>query len=353
MELSPKELLLSSVNFLELTEVVIVFLEPDGTVSLINQKGCDLLGYSREELIGTNWIETVIPPHRRKASQVIFEETMKGLRLPMTAHENEVLTKDGETRYINWSITAIKNGGETVSGALGTGIDITDMYLMRRHLAQQELQRRKSLLAAVLEAQEAERLAIATELHDNVGQLLTSSRLMLEEELANNSSIAVRYSYDTLQKAINEIRELTHSFNPSQLEDLGLVSSLQELVQKLATSKRFSIQLQTAGNEYLDKLPPLIALTTFRIAQEALNNIIRHSGAKQVQINLSGAPNTLDLEIRDNGIGFVLAQTKKGLGLKNIYNRAELLAGSVYISSTPGEGTLLSVCIPLQENGEL
>jgi PAS domain S-box-containing protein len=337
----------TTTDYLDLTALIVVMLRPDRTVGYINQLGAETLGFTKEEIIGTDWFNRFIPADARENALRRFETVISGDSVIRQYHENAIILRSGEVRTVRWSTALIKRPDGTVEGALGSGLDITENKALQTYLYKQETEKRQQVLSAVIDAQEAERQHIASELHDNVGQLLTTCKLMLGMELDQQASPLLQGCFDNLQRAINEIRSLTHHLNPAQLSEIGFVASLREMIQTLQVAGTYDFTLTITGEDTLRHLEPGIALSAFRIVQESLNNIFKHAGAFTIDILVQGSPTSLDIEVADNGRGFIVGAVKKGLGLKNIYNRAELHGGSVYINSTPGEGTLVSICIPL------
>ena len=332
-----------SSSYIDQTAAIFIFLKEDARVGFINRAGSEVLGYPKEQIIGRDWFDTFLPEGVRAASRRHFKDFfLKKIEVPIM-HENMLLTKEGDIRHIKWSTLYVKEE----RGVLGTGLDITDKKSLQIYLAQQDAEKRKQLLSASIEAQEQERHHISRELHDNVGQLLTTCKLVLDVEINNNCSPLLHKAFDSLQQAINAIRTLSHQLNPAQLKELGLESSIRELVETIQLSGKYTVNLQIAGEQYLRSIDAATGLSAFRIIQEGLNNIIKHAAASEIAIAVIGSEQSLDFEIRDNGKGFDTKSLVKGLGLRNIYNRAELFGGSVYIKSERGEGTLLSVCIPV------
>ena len=343
-----KEILSRTQDYLDIAGVIIVVIRPDEVVELINKKGCELLGYKKEEIEGKNWFDFFVPKDEREESRSYFLEMLRNDKNPIEYFENAVLTKENETRIIQWHNAYLKNEDGEIVGILSSGEDTTSKKVLQSRLAAQESEKRKQILAAVLAAQENERHEIAYELHDNVNQILATCRLLLESEIKNQGgSVFVKNSYRYLQNAIDEIRNLTHRLNPTQLEDMGLQESLEEMLRRLNIAGKFEVQLAINDPVSLKIIDFHISLSLFRIVQEQLNNIIKHADASLVRISIDLSKQFIDMEISDNGKGFNPKEANKGLGLANIRNRAEFHRGVTHISSTPGEGCILSVYIPL------
>jgi signal transduction histidine kinase len=145
---------------------------------------------------------------------------------------------------------------------------------------------------------------------------------------------------------INEIRSMSRSLIPHTLKDLGLVDSVNELIESIGHAQPFAIQFVYDDFEE-QGLPENQKLTLFRIIQEQLNNIVKYAGAKEVSILLKTTIQSVVLQISDDGRGFDERKVRKGLGFTNIRNRAELFGGKAEISSVPGSGCTLQVSMPV------
>lgn len=333
---------------LNIAASIVVVLDMKGIVRVINARGCDILGYSKEEIIGKNWFRHFIPVELRLEKFKHYRKFIEN-GCPDEFRESYVLTKKRDTKLISWSNASMKDADGNIIAMLRSGEDITEKKVLQDRLATQEREKRKQTIAAVLEAQEKERMHIASELHDNVGQILTTCKLLLEGELSRDShSVSLNHTYTHLQNAINELRSISHQLNPAQLHEIGLVNALKELVKNVNAASSTKIILSAEEIKCLEEQDPSITLSLFRIVQEQLNNILKHAKASVVHINLHSSGKAVELEIIDNGKGFKLAGVNKGLGLKNIYNRAELYNGRVTIDTAPGQGCTVSVYIPIQ-----
>ncbi|RYF79581.1 MAG: hypothetical protein EON98_14410 [Chitinophagaceae bacterium] len=144
---------------------------------------------------------------------------------------------------------------------------------------------------------------------------------------------------------INDVRSMSRSLVPSTLKDLGLIDSINDLIESLRQTQTFGIELDYFEFDE-DFLPHNKQLAIFRIVQEQLNNIIKHANAREVSIKLTCSNKQVLLSIKDDGDGFDLAKIRRGLGLSNIINRAELFGGSVEILTQSGKGCTLNVMIP-------
>jgi len=205
----------------------------------------------------------------------------------------------------------------------------------------------QSLSRKLIEAQEAEWRAIARELHDDFGQVLTAIRLNLQRSGSDPSE-----SIQLVDQAIGRMRDLAHDLRPSILDDLGLSAALRWYVAREAKRAGLEARLDVAD---LPRLPATLETTCFRLVQEALTNIARHAQARQVQVELAGRDRSLFLTVRDDGKGFdaraALGRTVQGhsQGLLGMKERVSLVGGELEIDSAPGHGTSVHARLPVQD----
>jgi two-component system, NarL family, sensor histidine kinase UhpB len=200
-----------------------------------------------------------------------------------------------------------------------------------------ESERRDSGLRA-LAAQEGERRRIALELHDEVGQALTAAMLRLEgAELAE--------AKEGLREALEEVRDIARRLRPEALDDLGLSNALRALVASVARSARLDVMPEIQPD--LPPLSPEQELVVYRVAQEALTNAVRHSGAAGVRFSLTSVPGEVVLAVEDDGSGFDLAAGSQGSGIRGMRERALLVRARLEVESAPGRGTTVRLRVPL------
>jgi len=208
-----------------------------------------------------------------------------------------------------------------------------------------ESERRRSA-RRVLAAQEAERVGIARDLHDEVGQLLTGVLLELNSiaQVAPEHRRELDGSTETVRRALNEVRRISRELRPEMLEHLGLVSALTELT---TTFGRVSgIGVEHDFDTSLPKLAPETELAVYRIAQESLTNIARHSNASSVRISLERQPDSVVLAVRDDGRGFDGSLPEEHGGLRSMRERALLVDGALAIRDSPHGGVEVRLEVP-------
>lgn len=217
---------------------------------------------------------------------------------------------------------------------------------------------RGQLLERLISAQEEERKRVARELHDDLGQILSSAALTLaaaQREVQSNSGLAgqhLRESHRLIGEASDRMYELIMGLRPSALDDLGLEAALRAQARRTLQPAGIDFSLEaTAGTR---RLPPEIEIALFRIFQEALTNALRHSRAEHVRLLLAFRDGMVVGEICDDGIGFEpwsrssAPSVGSGLGLVGMRERAAQLGGEIEVISRPGDGTRIVVCMPVE-----
>ncbi|MDW8279287.1 MAG: sensor histidine kinase [Anaerolineales bacterium] len=217
----------------------------------------------------------------------------------------------------------------------------------------EELLRRVSLRLA--EAQESERLALSKELHDQVGQSLTALGInlnLIQAEIGPSISPSLRAHFSSaselLQEITDKIRDIMGELHPPVLQNYGLAAALRWLAERI--QRQTGLQVEVQGEIIEPRLPMVTAISLFRIAREALNNVIKHAQASRAWVRVEATPEQVILCIQDDGQGFDPAITQNNQnsqwGLATMRERVELLHGSMKIESAPGEGTTIIVRVP-------
>lgn len=205
----------------------------------------------------------------------------------------------------------------------------------------------KKITEAVIYAQEQERSVIGLELHDNINQVLTTIKLhneMVLGGLAEPGAILPR-SINHLQSCINEIRGLSRRLSAPTLGKISLSESVTDLVNSINETNKVKITCSISGLSDT-ALKKELHLGIYRILQEQLHNVIKHSKASEVTVQLEQRPEAIRLQVADNGIGFVVSKNNCGIGLMNMQTRAENLSGTFEVQSQPGKGCKIEVVLP-------
>lgn len=236
----------------------------------------------------------------------------------------------------------------TIIVFLATSLVITRLVTRVRKLADEQLS------GMLINAQEAERSRLADEIHDDFSQRLALLALGLEataEEVPKASEGVIHQLRDLSNEVSNiggDLHTLSHRLHSSTLESLGLVSSVREFCKEFSAQQ--GIEIDFTHDQIPGKINPEVALCIFRIVQESLRNVKKHSGASKAQVSMQVVDGTLHLLIRDQGVGFNSKEIKRreGLGTRSMAERAHLLEGRLKIRSELGKGTIIAVRVPLQ-----
>jgi len=207
---------------------------------------------------------------------------------------------------------------------------------MAAKIAERDASLRK-LSKRILSIQEQERVRIAREVHDELGQALTAMKIELQHEPPG----VIAHRIDGI---VDLVRRIAADLRPSILDDLGITAALEQQLRRLRESAGITTTLTVSEEPEIDMLT---GVTLYRITQEALANVVRHAEATAVEVSLARNGGDAVLTIRDNGRGMPQPANPQSLGLLGIRERAELLGGSVVIDSRPGDGTMILVTLPL------
>lgn len=225
--------------------------------------------------------------------------------------------------------------------------------LLKTELMKQQEQSAK----AVLEAEEEERQRIAKDLHDGVGQMMSAAKMNLSA-LESEIKFSDKEQKDSLSKIIQlvdesckEVRQVSHSMMPNVLMKKNLAAALTDFIDKL-DKKKLKIHFYSEGLEL--RLDSNVETVLYRVIQESVNNVLKHSGATELDISVTRDNEGIHATIEDNGRGFDTAEKemREGIGLKNITTRVEYLKGTVDFDSAPGRGTVVGIFIPLTKDSQ-
>jgi signal transduction histidine kinase len=219
---------------------------------------------------------------------------------------------------------------------------VQDELLKRRAL-------RKDLFRHIVLAQEEERGRISRELHDDTAQILTAASLnmaALKTVVGDNSKAVtlLERSQNLCQEMSQALYRMVHDLRPAQLDDFGLVPALRHLTEEKWFSRKIAITFEATGDPR--RVDPVIETVLFRVAQEALTNILRHAHTDTASLRILFEKDQITLTVADQGAGFIPALKGQGFGLAGINERVELINGKVEIDSAPGKGTTVTVIAP-------
>ncbi len=327
--------------YLDTAESIIVVLDKLGCIKLINKKGLKLLGYEESEMLGVSWFKKVILEKELPQVMQVFQQMLSGQKEAIEFYKNHVLAKDKSIKLIEWHNKVIRDDSGLIVGIISAGTDITEI----RRLEMENIN-------ALHDGQEEERKRLAEELHDGLVQTLSAVNINLNimEEAIKSLSIDEQHAFDNakelLNEAIDDTRSMSHDLMPGMLEISGLVPSIQSLISKIP--QPYVVNFEYSDN--IDRFSGKLELTLYRIIQELLNNIVKHSGASNIIVNLLKKGKVIHLEISDNGKGFgedINKLKSNGIGLRNIFSRVNAMNGTLQFSSNQGEGVQVLVELPL------
>jgi PAS domain S-box-containing protein len=315
------------------------WLSPDGNYVYVSPSCERITGYRSDEFQSNpELLETIIHPDDRAiVTKHLREEPIEGSVVYPVVFR--VITRGGEERWLEHVCQPVYGSNGDYLGRRGSNRDITERRRAEEALEQQAKEK----------AVASERSRLARGLHDSVTQALYSvtlyaeaTRLALSAEKPDVAAENLRELHNMAQEAMVDMRMLIFELHPPVLEEEGLVAALQARLAAVESRARLQTEIRVEGER---RLPISVEEELFRIALEALNNVIKHANAQQVTVDLKFEDQDACLEITDDGVGFdpVVARGSGGVGLLGIEERVQRIQGSFAIESAPGEGTTLRV----------
>lgn len=316
-----------------------VLTDANGIVRAFNEEGRRFgLMNTDKELITGHHIEEFISPDRLPVLRDVLKRAMAGEKVE---YDRSYETQDG-TRWMLITITPVYKYG-VVNGICIAGKDITE----RKQKLEKELDEQRRISSAVLQAQERERAYMGQELHDNINQLLVACKIYASQAVSKCplAERELNKAIELIDNTITEIRALCHSI-VTPPKDMNLRQQLHLLIETVRNS---GIEAGFTFAE-MKELDYELRLGLYRLAQEQLNNIMRHSGATKIHVEVRASDTELVLQITDNGRGFDPQALRKGVGITSMLNRVESFSGTLVFDSSPGNGCRTIVSIPLTEH---
>jgi PAS domain S-box-containing protein len=297
-------------------------------------------GYSRSEVLGKPSIALGLWSNVHDRERAFQKLAIEGSLLDQ---QGTFQTKAGKPFTALFSARVIEFGSELC--ALVTAKDIT--------VCRQVEEERLDLIQRLINAQEAERTRVARELHDNIGQSLALFCMDLEAtrlalKLPADGDDRLKRLCGRINDLGHVVGNLSHHLHSAELEWLGLVAAVRGLCREF--SEQYSVQVECVCTDIPDDLGADVSVGLFRVTQEALRNVTKHSQANRVAVEVRKTRNTLTLRISDDGIGFPTdkALRKQGLGLTSMRERILLIGGELTVTSKPRAGTRIEAVVPLQ-----
>jgi PAS domain S-box-containing protein len=321
-----------------------------GQIEDVNPFLTDMLGYTREQLLG-NKIWEIGPFKDTKASKAEFRELQR--EAYVRYDDLPLETSDGRPINVEFVSNVYQvNGGKVIQCNIR---NITKRKQAEGKLKESR-QRLQTLSRRLVKIQEAERRHLARELHDEIGQALTVIEMNLQALLASPGAGAqarrLKASLTVVEHVQEQVHDISLNLRPSMLDDLGLEPALRWLAKRQAALA--GLQAEVRAEHLEQRLDPMIETECFRVAQEALTNVVKHAKAHTVNVELSQNEEQLHLSVRDDGVGFDVARLREqavggaSLGLLSMEERATLAGGGLQYHSTPGQGTEVHAWFPLK-----
>ena len=315
--------------------------DTDGRCTYLNRGWLDFTGGRPEEESASGWSDAVHPDDRGRVRE-ISERSVAGAS--SFAIEYRLRRRDGEYRWIVDSGAPWHDAHGRVAGYVDSVVDVSD-----RRRAEDTL---RELGGRLIAAQEEERRDIARQLHDDVSQRLALLSVEIEHlELHRGHASDRGERWKALSRAAagigTDVHRISHRLHPSRLDALGLVAAISGLCQELFSQQSLHVRFTHVAVPHA--IPGDVALCLYRIVQEALQNVIKHSGRMEAEVHLEGSVNGLLLRIADPGGGFTPERREGvGLGLLSMRERAHALGGDFVVQTAPGRGTRIGARIALQ-----
>ena len=336
----------------ETTPECVKLVAPDGTLLHMNSSGLTLVGADCADAVVGKSVYDLIEPKDRDRFRAFNERICRGEKGSL---EFDIVGLRGERRHMETHAAPLRNPDGTVA-QLAVSRDIT----MRKQA--EEAVKEKELSARLLKLQDEERRRIARELHDGVGQLLAAMSMnasRLDGEKSNLSPDAARCAEENsklIEQVSADIRTMSYLFHPPLLDEMGLDSALKWYIDGFAERSKIAAALELPAD--WERLPQDYELCLFRIAQECLTNIHRHSGSSTARLRLLRSPGEIKLEVSDDGKGLdhetqskIASGETVGVGLRGMRERVRQLGGNLEIRSN-GHGTIVTATVPIAESGD-
>lgn len=315
-----------------------------GQFTYAGSQASKMFGYPVEQWYEPDFWPTHLHPDDRE--QAVSFYIKHSAILDHYEFEYRMVALDGRVVWIHDLVSVTREDGKpkTISGFM---IDITE-----RKQTEEKL---RDLSGRLISAQEEERSRVARELHDDLNQRMALLSIELEQlglkipQKYADLRRSVHSLRTTAQEISTEIHRLSYQLHPSKLDHLGLATGLKSFCDQLSVSHDLDISFRQKG--FPATIPKDITLCIFRIAQESLRNVIKHSGSRQAKVVLERRDKSVRLSVSDRGCGFDIGSDKvsQGLGLTSMGERLRLVGGEILIQSQPSRGTQIIVSVPLTE----
>jgi PAS domain S-box-containing protein len=348
-------------DIIETMAEAVMIIGADGSYELVNRETEELLRRPRESIVGSRqgdapWARLAVEGRPLRVEELPLERLRRGEPALHGIEFQLTLPEGGPPRTILMNAGPLRDAAGNFAGVVLSGSDITDRKVAERRLTEYTA-RLGTLSRRVLAVQEEERRAVARELHDELGQVLTAVRLNLQTLRRRSRDPELRPVFEDglalLETAIAEVRALSTRLRPTILDDLGLEAALRSHLERSRARTELALDAEISLPQ--KRLDPAVETACFRIVQEAMTNVVRHAAASRLSVALQAVDGKLVLSVRDDGRGFDPAAAARraargeSAGLSGMEERAQLAGGRLEIHAAPGRGTEVRAVFPLAE----
>jgi two-component system sensor histidine kinase UhpB len=305
-------------------------------------------GYAPDQVGGhVDWALSRFHPEDREKIQTLVDACL-------SEHKNRwelecrYLTADGTYKFVLDRGYIIYDEEGNPTRMIGALTDITEQKELEKKILEQKINEQKLITEITIQSQEKEKSELGAELHDNINQILAAAKMYLDLYAAKLSApdAAIQKSHYNIDLALQEIRKLSHSLVSPTLGNRDLFEAIKDLAADILQSAGVEIEYENRLEPGMD-LSETRKLVLYRIAQEHMQNVLKHAQSSKVKISMLLENNRIYLIIEDNGVGFDLGKKTRGIGLQNIRNRANLYSGELSLDTSPGKGCRMEVYLQL------
>ena len=347
---------LESLNYVMDNAALFASVKWDGTVLYMSKKFSDLLGLDKKEIRGS--IEHLLT--QKEGQQQNLKDLFQSTRQKMWVGEVELTTKAHKKLWLEISLIPTNQGqGKQSLFLLGNNVtkrkEIQDEVDRVQQIDYENLvQLQKDQASQIVEAQEEERKRIAKDIHDGIGQILTALKFSVESinlENRENSAKKLQDLKVVFGQLIKDVRAVTFSLTPPELSDHGIAPALKKMTEEISKLSGKNIFFENK-TDFQKRFDSLTETNLYRVAQEAVNNSLKYANSTFVLVSVSHTKDLLSIVIDDNGAGFdvdAVEASEKGLGMGLFFmkERVKYVDGRLFVNSTIGEGTRITINIPL------
>jgi len=337
----------------ESAPVGIGLVKPDWSLIDMNLALTGMLGFNLEELRQVG-LERIVHPEELTTARLFFHEMERGER-DFYQREGRYRRQDGTWMWAYINVSAIRDEAGEFIFAVWMLVDITQEKAAQAEISAYQ-ERLRALASELSLTEERERRLLAADLHDHIGQILALAQIKLgalRQAASPESQASVTEVRDYIGQAIRYTRSLTYELGLPILYDLGLESALEWLAEQM--HEQHGLTVQVHRDQQTKPLGEAARVLVFRVVRELLTNVVKHAKADRVDISIAKEGPFMRIQVVDDGVGFDTAEAapragkSSGYGLFSIRERLTSLGGIVKIESRPGQGTQVTITVPLEQ----